>query len=82
MIRVEAQGRALPLRVSGLVNFGAAASIGGATLAGFDLRPHSVCSRRSASSTRSRRVQARSLRAGAREPDPHDSAPADAGADR
>ncbi len=37
MIRVEAQGRALPLRVSGLVNFGAAASIGGATLAGFDL---------------------------------------------
>jgi putative ABC transport system permease protein len=36
-IRVEAQGRALPLRVSGLVNFGAAASIGGATLAGFDL---------------------------------------------
>ena len=36
-IRVEAQGRALPFRVSGLVNFGAAASIGGATLAGFDL---------------------------------------------
>ena len=37
MLRVEAQGRALPFRVSGLVNFGAAASIGGATLAGFDL---------------------------------------------
>jgi len=36
-IRVEAQGHAEPLRVSGLVNFGAAASIGGATLAGFDL---------------------------------------------
>ena len=37
MLRVEAQGRALPFRVSGLVNFGAASSIGGATLAGFDL---------------------------------------------
>ncbi|MGZ4256204.1 MAG: ABC transporter permease [Gaiellaceae bacterium] len=36
-LRVEAQGSALPFRVSGLVNFGAAASIGGATLAGFDL---------------------------------------------
>ncbi len=37
MLRVEAQGRALLFRVSGLVNFGAASSIGGATLAGFDL---------------------------------------------
>jgi len=36
-IGVQGQGRALPFRVSGLVNFGAAASIGGATLAGFDL---------------------------------------------
>jgi len=36
-IRVEAQQHAQPFRVSGLVNFGAAASIGGATLAGFDL---------------------------------------------
>jgi putative ABC transport system permease protein len=36
-IRVQAQGSAIPLRVSGLVKFGAVASIGGATLAGFDL---------------------------------------------
>jgi putative ABC transport system permease protein len=36
-IRVQAQGRATPLRVSGLVNFGAVDSIGGATLAGFGI---------------------------------------------
>jgi putative ABC transport system permease protein len=36
-IRVQAQGSATPLRVSGLVKFGSVASIGGATLAGFDL---------------------------------------------
>src|SRR6266542_4142110 len=36
-LRVQAQGSAVPLRVSGLVKFGAVASIGGATLAGFDL---------------------------------------------
>ena len=36
-IRVQAEGSATPLRVSGLVKFGAVASIGGATLAGFDL---------------------------------------------
>ncbi len=36
-IRVQAQGRAIPLRVSGLVNFGAVDSIGGATLAGFGI---------------------------------------------
>ncbi len=33
-IRVQAQGSAIPLRVSGLVKFGAVSSIGGATLAG------------------------------------------------
>jgi putative ABC transport system permease protein len=36
-IRVQAQGEALPLKISGLVKFGGVASIGGATLAGFDL---------------------------------------------
>jgi putative ABC transport system permease protein len=36
-IRVQAEGRAVPMRVSGLVKFGSVASIGGATLAGFDL---------------------------------------------
>ena len=36
-IRVQAQGSAIPLRVSGLVKFGAVSSIGGATLAGFDI---------------------------------------------
>jgi putative ABC transport system permease protein len=36
-IRVQAQGRAIQMRVSGLVQFGAVSSIGGATLAGFDL---------------------------------------------
>src|SRR5436190_13520864 len=36
-LRVQAQGRAIPMRISGLVKFGAAASLGGATLAGFDL---------------------------------------------
>lgn len=36
-LRVQAQGSAIPMRVSGLVKFGAVASIGGATLAGFDL---------------------------------------------
>jgi putative ABC transport system permease protein len=36
-IRVQAQGEAIPLRVSGLVKFGAVASIGGATLAGFSI---------------------------------------------
>ena len=34
---MQAQGRATPLRVSGLVNFGAVDSIGGATLAGFGI---------------------------------------------
>jgi putative ABC transport system permease protein len=37
-IRVEAEGRAERMRISGLVKFGSVASIGGATLAGFDLR--------------------------------------------
>ena len=37
-IRVEAQGEATPLRISGLVRFNAPISIGGATLSGFDLR--------------------------------------------
>ncbi len=37
-IRVQAEGRAQRLRISGLVKFGSVASIGGATLAGFDLR--------------------------------------------
>ena len=37
LLRVQAQGSAIPLRISGLVKFGAVASIGGATLAGFDL---------------------------------------------
>ena len=36
-LRVQAQGSAITMRVSGLVKFGAVASIGGATLAGFDL---------------------------------------------
>jgi putative ABC transport system permease protein len=36
-IRVQAQGSATPLRISGFVKFGAVSSIGGATLAGFDL---------------------------------------------
>ncbi|MBA3717946.1 MAG: FtsX-like permease family protein [Actinobacteria bacterium] len=36
-IQVQAEGSAIPLRVSGLVKFGAVSSIGGATLAGFDL---------------------------------------------
>ena len=36
-LRVQAQGSAIPMRISGFVKFGAAASIGGATLAGFDL---------------------------------------------
>jgi putative ABC transport system permease protein len=38
-IRIEAQGSATPFRVSGLVRFGTTSlDIGGATLAGFDLR--------------------------------------------
>jgi putative ABC transport system permease protein len=38
-IRIEAQGSATPFRVSGLVRFGSTSlDIGGATLAGFDLR--------------------------------------------
>ena len=37
VISVQAQGSAIPLSVSGLVKFGAVASIGGATLAGFNL---------------------------------------------
>lgn len=37
-IRVQAEGSAQRLRISGLVKFGTVASIGGATLAGFDLR--------------------------------------------
>ncbi|MEU4291189.1 FtsX-like permease family protein [Kribbella sp. NPDC026596] len=36
-IRVQARGPAQEMRVSGLVEFGAVSSIGGATLAGFDL---------------------------------------------
>jgi putative ABC transport system permease protein len=36
-LKVQAQGRAIPMRISGLVKFGASASLGGATLAGFDL---------------------------------------------
>jgi putative ABC transport system permease protein len=37
-IGIQASGPVLPLRISGFVHFGGAASIGGATLAGFDLR--------------------------------------------
>jgi putative ABC transport system permease protein len=37
VISVQAQGSAIPLQVSGLVKFGSVASIGGATLAGFNL---------------------------------------------
>ena len=36
-VQIQAQGSAAPFRVSGLVKFGAAASLGGATLSGFDL---------------------------------------------
>jgi len=36
-VRIQAQNDAAPFRVSGLVKFGAAASLGGATLSGFDL---------------------------------------------
>jgi putative ABC transport system permease protein len=36
-IGVQARGPVAPLRISGLVKFGAVSSIGGATLAGFDL---------------------------------------------
>jgi putative ABC transport system permease protein len=36
-IGVEAESHSLPMRVSGLVKFGAVSSIGGATLSGFDL---------------------------------------------
>ena len=36
-IPIESEGSAIPMRVSGLVKFGSVASIGGATLAGFDL---------------------------------------------
>ncbi len=36
-IKVQANGPALAMRISGLVKFGGAASLGGATLAGFDL---------------------------------------------
>ncbi|MGY4770713.1 ABC transporter permease [Kribbella sp. CWNU-51] len=36
-IRVQARGPAQQMRISGLVEFGAVSSIGGATLAGFDL---------------------------------------------
>ena len=36
-IGVEAESHTLPMRVSGLVKFGAVSSIGGATLSGFDL---------------------------------------------
>jgi putative ABC transport system permease protein len=37
-IRVQAEGAARTLRISGLVKFGSVSTIGGATLAGFDLR--------------------------------------------
>lgn len=37
-VRIQARGGAEPFRVSGLVKFGAAASLGGATLSGFDLK--------------------------------------------
>jgi putative ABC transport system permease protein len=37
-IRVQAEGEARQLRISGLVKFGSVSTIGGATLAGFDLR--------------------------------------------
>ena len=36
-VHIQARGDAEPFRVSGLVRFGAAASLGGATLSGFDL---------------------------------------------
>lgn len=36
-VRIQAQGAAKPFRVSGLVRFGAASSLGGATLSGFNL---------------------------------------------
>ena len=38
VIGVEAESHSLPMRVSGLVKFGAVSSIGGATLSGFDLK--------------------------------------------
>ena len=36
-VRIQAEGDAKPFKVSGLVKFGAAASLGGATLSGFNL---------------------------------------------
>lgn len=36
-VRIQSEGEAQPFRVSGLVKFGAAASLGGATLSGFNL---------------------------------------------
>jgi putative ABC transport system permease protein len=36
-IEMQANGPALPMRISGFVHFGGAASLGGATLSGFDL---------------------------------------------
>jgi putative ABC transport system permease protein len=38
LVRVQAEGAARGLRISGLVRFGSVSTIGGATLAGFDLR--------------------------------------------
>jgi putative ABC transport system permease protein len=38
IIGVQATGPVVPMRISGLVRFGSASSLGGATLAGFDLR--------------------------------------------
>jgi ABC-type antimicrobial peptide transport system permease subunit len=36
-VRVQAEGAAVPLRISGIIKFGSVSTIGGATLAGFDL---------------------------------------------
>src|SRR4051794_25695026 len=36
-VRVQAEGSSVPLRISGIVKFGSVSTIGGATLAGFDV---------------------------------------------
>ena len=52
-IGVQVEGPVEQLRISGIVEFGSDLSIGGATLAGFDLPPPRGCSTRKADSTRS-----------------------------
>ena len=53
-IGVQAEGRSEPCAISGLVRFGALSSIGGATLAGFDLPTAQRLFDKEGSSTRSR----------------------------